>query len=42
MAKKKKVKIIATVPAKKLSRKQLKEFKKIIIEENKWQGRIVE
>jgi len=42
MKKKKRIKIIATSPAKKLSRKQKKLFKKIVMEENEWQGKIVE
>ena len=37
-----KVKIIATVPSKKLSRKQKKAFIKIVIKENEWQGRVIE
>jgi len=42
MSKNKKVKIIATVPAKKLSKKQKKELIKIVRRENQWQGRVVD
>ena len=35
-----KVKIIATVPANKLSRKQKRAFVKMVTEENEWQGRV--
>ncbi len=42
MKKKKKVKIIATVPVKKLSRKQKKALIKAVIKENEWQGRVIE
>ena len=42
MKKKKKVKIIATIPAKKMSRKQRKAFIKAVIKENEWQGRVIE
>ncbi len=42
MKKKNKVKIIATIPNKKLSRKQKKAFIKMVREENEWQGRVIE
>ena len=36
------VKIIATLPVKKLSRKQKKKLIKAVKKENEWQGRVVE